>query len=140
MNNNAIIRIAGLQTVDDTGDSIEMLAGGKHYVKNDKHYLIYDEIDDENGMKTKNTVKFNEDIVEVMRKGTINGKLVFAKGKNNQSLYSTPFGDLLVEIFTKDISVIQSQDNVNVKIDYELYANNSKISDSKIEIDVKENK
>ena len=138
MNNNAIIRISGLQTVEETGDSVEMLAGGKHYVKNNKHYLIYDEIDDENGMKTKNTVKFNEDIVEVMRKGTINGKLVFAKGKNNQSLYSTPFGDLLVEIFTKDILVRQDSDNINVKVDYELYANNSKVSDNKIEIDVKE--
>lgn len=138
MNNNAVIRISGLQKVEDTGESVEMLAKGKHYVKNEKHYLLYDEIDNDNGIKTKNTIKFNETVMEVLRKGEISGKLVFEKGNNNQSLYSTPYGDLLVEIFTKDIKIAQNSDNINVKVDYELYANNSKVSDSIIEIDINE--
>lgn len=136
MDNNVIIKISGLQIVEDTGDSVEMIAVGKHYIKNSKHYLLYDEIDEENGSKIKNTIKFNEDSAEVMRKGIINGRLVFEKGNNNQSIYSTPYGDLLVEVLTKDIQVRQEQDNVNLMIDYELYANNSKVSDSKIEIDI----
>lgn len=138
MNNNAIIRISGLQRVENTGENVEMLAKGKHYIKNNKHYLLYDEIDEDSGIKTKNTIKFNENCAEVMRKGIINGKLVFSKGDNNQSIYSTPYGDLLVEILTKDIQLNQQQDRVNLKIDYELYANNSKVSDSKIEIDINE--
>ncbi len=138
MNHNVVIKISGLQIVEKTGDSVEMLATGKHYIKNNKHYLLYDEIDEESGAKTKNTIKFNETSAEVMRNGIINGKLVFSKGTNNQSLYSTPYGDLLVEILTKDIRLKQQQDNVNLKIDYELYANNNKVSDSKIEIEINE--
>ena len=138
MNNNAVIRISGLQKVEDTGESVEMLAKGKHYVKNEKHYLLYDEIDNDHGIKTKNTIKFNETVMEVLRKGEISGKLVFEKGNNNQSLYSTPYGDLLVEIFTKDIKIAQDCDNIHVKVDYELYANNSKVSDSIIEIEINE--
>ncbi|MFQ9514570.1 MAG: DUF1934 domain-containing protein [Eubacterium sp.] len=138
MNNNVIIRVSGLQRMEDTGDNVEMLATGKHYMKNNKHYLLYDEIDEDSGITTKNTIRFNEDCAEVMRKGIINGKLVFSKGDNNQSIYSTPYGDLLVEILTKDIKLQQKQDNINLKIDYELYANNSKVSDSKIEIDINE--
>lgn len=136
MDNNVIIRISGLQKVEDTGDNVEMLATGKYYIKNNKHYLMYDEIDEDSRIKTKNTIKFNETSAEVMRKGMVNGKLVFSKGDNNQSLYSTPYGDLLVEIFTKDVKLNHQQDNISLKIDYELYANNSKVSDSEIEIDI----
>lgn len=136
MDNNVVVKVSGLQVVEDTGDSVEMISVGKHYIKNSKHYLLYDEIDDENGTRIKNTIKFTENGAEVLRKGIINGKLVFAKGKSNQSLYSTPYGDLFIEILTKDIQLKQQEDNVNLKIDYELYANNSKVSYSKIEIDI----
>ena len=87
---------------------------------------------------TKNTIKFNSETVEVTRKGLVTGKLVFKKGKNNQSLYSTPFGDLLMEVYTKDILLEEKEDNIDLKIDYELYANNSKVSDSIININIRE--
>lgn len=138
MDNNAIIRISGLQRVEETGENVEMLAQGKHYIKNNNHYLLYEEIDDDSGIITKNTIKFNETCAEVTRKGLISGKLVFDKGNNNQSLYSTPYGDLLVEIMTKDVRMEQNQENVNLRIDYEMYANNSKVSDHTIEIDISE--
>lgn len=134
MKDNVLVRISGLQVVEETGDSIEMMSTGKHYIKNNKHYLLYNEIDEESGAKIQNTIKFNETSAEVMRKGLISGKLVFNKGKNNQSIYSTPYGELLIEVLTKEIKMKQQEDNVNLTIDYELYANNSKVSDSKIEI------
>lgn len=137
MDNNVIVKISGLQIVEETGDNVEILAVGKHYIKNNKHYLIYEEIEDDNGTVTKNTIKFNDMRAEVMRKGVANGKLIFQKGENNQSIYSTPFGELLIEVLTKDIELNQQQDNINLKIDYELYANNNKISNNKIEIDIK---
>jgi uncharacterized beta-barrel protein YwiB (DUF1934 family) len=139
MNNNVIIRVSGLQKIDDTGENVELLATGKHYIKNGKHYLLYDEFDEESGVTTKNTIKFNETSAEVMRKGIINGKLIFSRGDNNQSIYSTPYGELLVEILTSHIELREQQDSINLQIDYELYANNNKVSDSKIEIDIREN-
>ncbi len=137
--NDAIIRICGLQVIEDTGESIETMARGKHYIKNEKHYVLYDEINDDDKTKIKNTIKFNEEHVEVTRKGSMNGKLIFSKGENNQSLYSTPFGDLLIEINTKDIELTSDDASTNLKIDYELYVNNDKVSDSKIELNVSDN-
>ena len=129
---------SGLQMVDDTGDNVESMSAGKYYLKNDKHYVLYEDMDDENDEITKNTIKFNSETVEVTRKGLVTGKLVFKKGKNNQSLYSTPFGDLLMEVYTKDILLEEKEDNIDLKIDYELYANNSKVSDSIININIRE--
>ena len=138
MNNNVLIKISGLQMVDDTGDNVESMSAGKYYLKKDKHYVLYEDMDDENDEITKNTIKFNSETVEVTRKGLVTGKLVFKKGKNNQSLYSTPFGDLLMEVYTKDKLLEEKEDNIDLKIDYELYANNSKVSDSIININIRE--
>ena len=33
MDNNVIIKISGMQVVEETGDNVEMLAMGKHYIK-----------------------------------------------------------------------------------------------------------
>ena len=48
MNNNVLIKISGLQMVDDTGDNVESMSAGKYYLKNDKHYVLYEDMDDEN--------------------------------------------------------------------------------------------
>lgn len=138
MEKDVLIKISGLQVLEDTGDSIEMMSFGKYYTKNEKHYLFYEDIEEETGKKTKNRIKFNDNYVEVMRDGNINGELVFEKGKNYQSLYSTPFGDMLLEVLTKDISLNELDRRIDLKIDYELHANNSKISDSRIEIQINE--
>lgn len=33
MNNNVLIKISGLQMVDDTGDNVESMSAGKYYLK-----------------------------------------------------------------------------------------------------------
>ena len=60
MNNNVLIKISGLQMVDDTGDNVESMSAGKYYLKNDKHYVLYEDMDDENDEITKNTIKFKQ--------------------------------------------------------------------------------
>lgn len=77
MNNNVLIKISGLQMVDDTGDNVESMSAGKYYLKKDKHYVLYEDMDDENDEITKNTIKFNSETVEVTRKGLVTGKLDF---------------------------------------------------------------
>lgn len=136
MKDNVLIKITGLQSLDEISDSVELMARGKYYEKNEKHYLLYDDIEEETGVKTKNTIKFTDNHVELTRNGVISGKLVFKKGENNQSLYSTPYGDMLLEVMTKDIELKKISESINLRIDYELYANNNKVSDSRIEIDI----
>ena len=55
MNNNVLIKISGLQMVDDTGDNVESMSAGKYYLKKDKHYVLYEDMDDENDEITKNS-------------------------------------------------------------------------------------
>ena len=137
MNQDVLIKVCGLQIVEETGDKVEVLAQGKHYVKKDKHYILYDEIEDESDFKTSNIIKFNEDVVEIIRKGSMGGKLVFQENTRNQSLYSTPMGDMFIEILTENITVNESEDDVNLKVKYQIYIDGNKISDNEITINAR---
>lgn len=140
MNNEVVIKISGLQKLNETGDDVEFLAAGKYYKKNNRHYLLYEDIDEEFDKLTKNTIKFDNDWVEVTRKGVVGSKLVFRKGENNQSIYNTPFGDMLMEVYTKDIAMEELENNINLKIEYTLTVNSAKLSDNSISINVSERK
>lgn len=138
MDKDVLIKIIGLQVVGDEDDEIEVLTKGQHYFKNDQHYILYDEYEEETEEKIKNVIKFNANRAEVSREGFISAKLEFEKGKMNQTLYATPLGDILMEIKTKEIKLKEKDDNINLKIDYELYADSEKLSDTEIEIDINE--
>ena len=134
MDENVVIKISGLQIVENTGDNVEVIAKGKHYLKKDKHYLLYEEYENDENTKTSNMIKFNNDIVEITRKGQVDGKLIFQENQKKQSLYSTPMGDLLIEVLTKEIEVSDDDDDVNLKIKYQIHVDRNKVSDNEIDI------
>ena len=134
MDENVVIKISGLQIVENTGDNVEVIAKGKHYLKKDKHYLLYEEYENDENTKTSNMIKFNNDIVEITRKGQVDGKLIFQEKQKKQSLYSTPMGDLLIEVLTKEIEVSDDDDDVNLKIKYQIHVDGNKVSDNEIDI------
>ena len=132
MDENVVIKISGLQIVENTGDNVEVIAKGKHYLKKDKHYLLYEEYENDENTKTSNMIKFNNDIVEITRKGQVDGKLIFQENQKKQ--YSTPMGDLLIEVLTKEIEVSDDDDDVNLKIKYQIHVDGNKVSDNEIDI------
>lgn len=134
MDENVVIKISGLQIVENTGDNVEVIAKGRHYLKKDKHYLLYEEYENDENTKTSNMIKFNNDIVEITRKGQVDGKLIFQENQKKQSLYSTPMGDLLIEVLTKEIEVSDDGDDVNLKIKYQIHVDGNKVSDNEIDI------
>ena len=134
MDENVVIKISGLQIVENTGDNVEVIAKGKHYLRKDKHYLLYEEYENDENTKTSNMIKFNNDIVEITRKGQVDGKLIFQENQKKQSLYSTPMGDLLIEVLTKEIEVSDDDDDVNLKIKYQIHVDGNKVSDNEIDI------
>ena len=75
--------------------------------------------------------------MEIIRKGSMGGKLVFQENTRNQSLYSTPMGDMFIEILTENITVNESEDDVNLKVKYQIYIDGNKISDNEITINAR---
>lgn len=138
MNKEVLVSISGLQFVEDNKDAIEMITVGDYYRKNDKHYLVFEEIQEGFEGTTRNMIKFNEHMVDITKKGITNVHMIFEEKQKNMTYYDTPFGNLLIGISTNNIDIEEEESAINIKIDYSLDINYEFVSDCKINISVKE--
>ena len=125
MTKDVLLSISGLhyETVDavgaDENEPIRVITPATYYYKNNKHYVIYDEVVEGMPGMIKNKVRIaNED-------------------KINITQYETPYGDLLVGTHTKDMQVDVTEEKIHVHVNYALDVNSETVADCNIEMNIK---
>lgn len=137
MTKDVLVSISGLQFEVSEGEAVEVISRGQYYNKNGKHYVIYEEMDEEeSGKLTKSTIKIASDQVDMIKKGVSNVHMIFAKGQNNLAYYDTPFGQMLMGIHTKAIELKETEEEIRVKLKYGLEINYSHVSDCEVSITI----
>lgn len=138
MTKDVFVRISGMHMEEgcQNPEPVEVICPGTYYKKNDKHYIIYDEIQPGETAITKNTIKVNKGYYEVIKHGATNTHLIFDEGKNHTFLYETPFGSLLMEVYTDSIIFEEKEDELKIQVEYELKVNGEKIADCTIQMNV----
>lgn len=136
MTKDVLVTICGLQFVkqDDDAEPIEIITAGDYYKRNNKHYVVYEEIMEGFEGTTKNIVKLQENCVDITKKGVTNVHMVFEKHKKNLTCYETPFGTLMLGINAKDIQIIEKENDISVNIEYALELNYEYLADCKIKM------
>ena len=137
MTKEVIVSISGLQMDMENAAPLEVITVGNYYFKNGKHYILFDEMSDEDSAPTKNTIKIGGNRVDVIKKGENSVHMIFEPDTKNMTYYQTPFGNLMVGINTLGISHQEDDLNIHTKIDYALEVNYSHMSDCSIEIHIK---
>lgn len=124
MTKDVLVKISGLQFEEkEENEPVEIITTGNYYKKNGKHYILYDEVQEGFDGVTKSVIKVNDDFLDVTKRGTTNVHMMFEKNKKNMSYYSTPFGSLLVGIDAKDVRVNETEDAIDIQVDYDLEVN-----------------
>lgn len=139
MTKEVLVSISGLQFEIEEDEAVEVISVGDYYFKNGKHYIMYDDmLPDGEGVHelSKNTLKISEHQVDVMKKGSTNVHMIFEENKKNMTYYNTPFGDLLIGIYTTSIELTESEDQILLKVEYILDVNYNHISDCVITIKI----
>ena len=146
MTKEVLLTISGLHldTISDEPDEdnvpIEVITPATYYLKNGKHYILYDELIEGMLGSIKNTIKIIGDSKLEMRKsGITNTNMVFEKEKINVTQYDTPYGEMMVGVYTKDMKVDVTEDMIDVSIAYALDANGEKVADCNILVNIKAN-
>ena len=146
MTKEVLLTISGLHfdTFSDTPDEentpIEVITPATYYLKNGKHYVLYDEMVEGMLGSIKNTIKITGDsILEMKKSGITNTNMVFEKEKINVTQYDTPYGAMMVGVYTKDMKVDVEEDNINVSIAYALDVDSEKVADCNIVMNIKAN-
>ncbi|HOO28439.1 MAG TPA: DUF1934 domain-containing protein [Lachnospiraceae bacterium] len=137
MTKDVIVSISGLQFGNDMeNDKIEIITSGNYYKKNNKHYVLYEEITEGFEGVTKNIVKFDERVFNLTKSGITNVNMVFEKDKRSITNYITPYGNILVGIDANKIDVRESNEKIQINIDYALDVNYEHLADCKIHMDI----
>jgi len=135
MTKDVLVTISGMQ-FDIEDEAIELVTDGTYYLKNGKHYVLFEEQPESNGPITKNVVKFNESRYEMTKKGGNNSYLLFDKDRKTSTVYQTPAGPIQVDVVTHDFSVEETENELTVKINYALDINYRFISECEVNFKV----
>ena len=118
-------------------DGIEVVTPASYYLRNGKHYIIYDEVVEGMAGAICNKIKITgTDVVEIMRSGLSSSHMVFEKNKKNLTYYRTPFGQMLVGVNTRNMEINVGENKINVLVDYELDVNHEPMADCKIKMNI----
>lgn len=143
MTKDVLLSISGLhyETVDavgaDENEPIRVITPATYYYKNNKHYVIYDEVVEGMPGMIKNKVRIANDKLEIMKSGLSNTHMIFEKDKINITQYETPYGDLVVGTHTKDMQLDVTDEKIDVHVNYALDVNSEKIADCNIVMNIK---
>lgn len=138
MTKDVVVSLKGLQLApDQQSDAVEVIAPGEYYIRNNKHYVLFEEIMDGETQTLKNMLKFNENYLEFTRKGPMSVHMIFEKGKKNLTYYYTPFGSIQIGIDATSIEVKETEDEIRAEVKYALDVNYEFVGDCHINIAVK---
>ncbi len=137
MTKDVLISVSGLQFGPDTdGEKVEVITKGNYYKKNNKHYLLYDEVMEGMEGVTKNTVKFDDKAFSIMKSGVTNVNMLFEENKRNITNYITPFGSIMIGIDARHIEVTETDEQIHIRIDYALDVNYEHLANCEIRMDI----
>ena len=131
MNKDVLIHVRGLQLMetDDEPEPIEIVVPGQYYFRNGSHYLRYEEMLDDSAQTTVNYIKMSSEGVEIRKQGQVNVHMVFEQGKKNKTFYNTPYGTLQMGIAATGLELKESEDDIQMKVDYALDMNEEHVAD-----------
>lgn len=137
MTKEVLITICGLQSGPNTdGEPIEMTTTGEYYYKNEKHYILYEEIMEGEIQATKNRIKIAPGVLELTKNGVVNAHMLFEEKKKNVTHYYTPYGSLTMGFDTKKVKIQETENEMKVSVDYALEINQEFVADCDIKITV----
>ena len=136
MTKEVLVKISGLQSMEEDSDQVEVITIGDYFLKNGKHYVIYDETVDGFEGNIRNTVKISENMMEIRKQGIAMAHMVFEKDKKNLTRYATPMGEMIIEVTTNEIEMKEEEHSLKVRVNYALDINYEHVSDCKIIMDI----
>lgn len=143
MTEDILISVKGLHTLDTEQeeaqeDELEMTMPGKYYFRNGKHYVLFEETDEESQTIVKNRFKLSDDRLEITKKGQTNTNMTFQRGKKCMSLYGTPFGEVQLGIEVTEMELQEGEDQIEMNVAYALEMNEEHVSDARIRLRIME--
>lgn len=135
---DVLISITGIQHVDDQKDTVEMTTAGQMVPTPEGWRLFYDE-SVASGMEGVTTsMDIQKDQVLLQRNGAMNSLLVLQKGRRHMCSYNTPYGSMMLGVYTQELRNALTEHGGELDFCYTLDMNAGVTSSHDVHISVKE--
>lgn len=115
-----IIKIRTVQIDDGDKTVISDEYRGMLYVKNNKYFIFYTELDEDGVKMSDSVIRCDGEIVEIKRTGAYSSVLAFDSGREYKTVYSTPYGGLPVSLKCKKVLCALDSDGGKIVLDYKM--------------------
>lgn len=137
MTKDIILTISGLHKTDGEADEpVEIMSPGQYYLKNGKHYVLFEEMMEGVDGVVKSTLKFTEEKVELLRNGAATTRMIFQKQQEHMVVYQTPMGPLSISLYTDDIISELNEEQINLEIHYSLKTEGIVLTESTVQLHI----
>lgn len=106
------------------------MASGIYHIRNDKHYIHFDEQAEDGLSNIKNMIKISHSQVEMTKKGDVNSEMLFDLNRKTEIIYRTSYGTLFFDAQTSRITVSEEEDKLEAILEYCLFSNDELISEN----------
>lgn len=140
MEENFILSVTGMQTVDGESDKIELQTPASYITKNGSRYITYKEYDANYPDKIyRTTVKIDSDgIVTIMKGGAEKHHMILEKGVRHKCEYYTSFGSLSLGIYTESIRNELDDNGGELEVRYSIDIQAELASTNELHLKIKE--
>lgn len=135
--NDVVIGIKGIQVIDSEKDVMELTVTGTLTENDDGTFTLeYTEYDADN--KEYNTVVAigNDGFVSMTKFGEFTTEMFFEKNKRHNCHYITPYGDIMIGVYTKKTNAVLSEYGGKIELEYNIDFNTGFISKNRMTITV----
>ncbi len=134
MKKDVLITMKSIQSVEDDSNEIELITEGvMKTLKDGGFQLVYNESEATGFDGAKTTVCcYGDKLASISRSGSVQSTLVIDKEKKQHCLYGTPYGELMVGIYTHSIINKLTEDGGNLYMKYTVDINSSYVSDNEV--------
>lgn len=144
MKEKVYIRIKGLQLMaqseqqlyDEDEEAIEIINVGSYSIVNGKEYIKYEEVYEGEKQKCTSLIRISYGAVEITKRGAVTAHLSFVPGQKTMTFYETPYGNIYLGVFSRDVDIERGQDSLKINIDYALELNYEQVSDCRVSIEI----
>ena len=138
MTKEVMISIRGIQFDNgQDGEKIESIQKGEYYLKNDTHYIMFEEIIEGMDDPVKSMIKFKKGEMHLHKKGPINVIMDFLENKKTLTDYRTPFGSIVIGIEAIKVDFTEEEKRIVVDVEYAMDVNYEHLADCNIKIDIR---
>ena len=103
----------------DEAEAIEVVTPGSYYFRNEKHYIVYDEAVEGSSEMIRNRIKITgTGCVEIVKSGLSDSHMI------------------LLDVNTRELEIQVTEDEIDVRIEYELDVNHEPMADCRIKMNI----